>query len=377
MYWEDRARLRQLAYDRKNNLAMAEIDKAYNRATTQLNIDIDTIFSTYQRKTGLSADEAFKFLDEGIPPDIYQSLLARAATVADPKQRKQLYTTLRAEAYKARITRIQAIQDATYTGMTEAADVELRVMDKLLRDSADMGYSRMMYDIQSKTGVGFQMVGVPSRGLDTILKSKWSGTNYAVRVWQNRDAMAGLLNSAMLEQVSIGELSAQSMKDLRGMVDTKAWAQKVADGMKSKFKDETQYAKYAANRLVRTESAYAANQTTAIAYDECEIDRYEFLATLDGRTSPMCQEHDGLINPGTGGPYITADKEIGVNWPPLHPFCRSSTAPVLDTQDNSLRTRAAQGRDGKTVKIPRSMNYQSWKAWQDAGAPDLATWRDE
>lgn len=367
MYWESRARLRQAAYDKANNAVMKQISAAYDRATTQLNADIDTIIGTYTRKTGLTLQEAKAFLTDGVPTSVLDSLRLRAANISNLSERKKLGTILRTDAYRARISRIDAISDAVRVGMTEAADVELRVMDKLLRDSADMGYSRMMYDIQSKTGVGFQMVGVPSKGLDTILKSKWSGVNYATRVWQNRDAMVGLLNSAMLEQVSIGKLSAQSMKDLKGMVDTKAWADKVKAGMKSKFRDETQYAKYAANRLVRTESAFAAGQTTAIAYDECEIEKYEYMATLDSRTSRICADLDGKI-------FNVADKEVGVNWAPLHCFCRSSASPVLDTQDNALRTRAAQGKDGKTVKIPRSMNYQSWKKWQDAGAPDLQEW---
>ena len=49
----------------------------------------------------------------------------------------------------------------------------------------------------------------------------------------------------------------------------------------------------AAKRLVRTETAYIYEQATKDAYEECGVEWYEFLATLDGRTSEICRELDG------------------------------------------------------------------------------------
>jgi SPP1 gp7 family putative phage head morphogenesis protein len=210
------------------------------------------------------------------------------------------------------------------------------------------------------------MAGVPRRALDTILKSKWAGTHYSTSVWQNRDAMAGILDRALMEQASMGKLSDMTMQDVRGMVDLNKWRNQV----KSKFKTEAQYQKYAANRLIRTESAYVANQTTAVAYEECGIERYEYMATLDSRTSEKCSGLDGKI-------FEVSEKEVGVNWPPAHPHCRSSVAPVIDGLTREGLTRAARDANGKTVYVPRDMKYQEWKAWQKDGAPaDVNAWRE-
>jgi SPP1 gp7 family putative phage head morphogenesis protein len=223
-----------------------------------------------------------------------------------------------------------------------------------------------MFDIQHATSIGFQGVGVPRRALDTILKSRWAGTHYSTSVWQNRDAMAGILDRALMEQSSMGKLSDMTMQDVRGMVDLNKWRNQV----KSKFKTEAQYQKYAANRLIRTESAYVAGQTTAVAYDECGIERYEYIATLDSRTSKKCSDNDGKI-------FNLEDKEVGVNWPPLHPFCRSSTACVIDGLTREGLTRSARDANGKSVYVPRDMKYNEWKAWQKDGAPpDIKTWRN-
>ena len=170
-----------------------------------------------------------------------------------------------------------------------------------------------------------------------------------------------------MEQASMGKLSDMTMQDVRGMVDLNKWRNQI----KSKFKTEAQYQKYAANRLIRTESAYVAGQTTAVAYDECGIEKYEYIATLDSRTSEKCSGLDGKI-------FEMSEKEVGVNYPPAHPHCRSSVAPVIDGLTREGLTRAARDANGKSVYVPRDMKYQEWKRWQDAGAPgDIKAWRNQ
>ena len=65
----------------------------------------------------------------------------------------------------------------------------------------------------------------------------------------------------------------------------------------------------AAKRLVRTETAYIYEQATKDAYEECGVEWYEFLATLDGRTSEICRELDGKH-------FKVRDAMPGKNYPP-------------------------------------------------------------
>lgn len=363
-YWEHRARLRQAAYDRANNKVVEAVSRTYDRAARQLDIDIDTIIRTYQRKTGLTASEAMDFLNGGLPDNYRNELMARVSGITDKRERSKLETLLRTDRYQGRISRLDAIKANARIGLTEAAEAELSAVAPHLRGIGNTAYSRMMYDVQHASQYGFQMAGVPRKSLDTILKTKWAGEAFSQRIWQNRDAAYNIMTQAMGEIVGIGKLSQATLTDVRGMVDLTKWA----GAAKSKFKNVAQYQKYAANRLIRTESAYVANQTTAIAYDECGIEQYEFIATLDGRTSAICSGLDGKI-------FNTADKEIGVNFAPMHPFCRSAHAPVLEGIDRTKMQRAARGKDGKTTKVPRTMDYNSWLAWQNDGAPsDVNAW---
>ncbi len=72
------------------------------------------------------------------------------------------------------------------------------------------------------------------------------------------------------------------------------------------------------------------------------------------RTSPMCQEHDGKV-------YELAKAEVGVNYPPLHPWCRSTIAPEIDGISHAHMKRWARDpKTGEDMKVPRDMTYTEW-----------------
>lgn len=362
-YWEKRAAFKQAAYDRADAKVMQKVHNTYDRAFEQVDRDIDRIISTFTRKTGLTPKEAMDMLNGKISvADITGDLTPGALEVLG-----------RTGGYQARITRLDAIKDSFRTALTQASEAELKAVTNHLEIVGETAYKMTSYDIQKSIGYGAAMKGIPSRSLDRILKYKWSGESFSKRVWKNRDAMVSMLDNAMKEMVGIGKLTDATYQDIKGLVDITKWAGKA----KSKFKDVNQFAKYAANRLIRTESSYVSNQTTAVAYGEYGIEQYEFLSTLDRRTSSVCQNHDGLINPDTGGPYMMSEIEVGKNYPPLHPFCRSATAPAIEGRSRDKLKRRARRPDGKTELIPRDMNYKEWDQWQQDGAPpDIQKWRE-
>src|SRR6185312_9957917 len=81
-----------------------------------------------------------------------------------------------------------------------------------------------------------------------------------------------------------------------------------------------------AEALVRTEANFFHNAAAQDSYSDAGIDRYEILATLDSRTSPICREQDGKI-------YNEKDYEPGVTAPPFHVRCRTTTIPYFDESE--------------------------------------------
>lgn len=104
-------------------------------------------------------------------------------------------------------------------------------------------------------------------------------------------------------------------------------------------------------RLVNTEHAYACEQGTLKMYEEMEVERYQYLATLDIKTSNICRNLDGKV-------FLRKDAIAGVNYPPMHPHCRSTTVPYVESSGNE--ERIARDKDGKTIHVRGDITYKEW-----------------
>ena len=116
--------------------------------------------------------------------------------------------------------------------------------------------------------------------------------------------------------------------------------------------------------VVRTSLAHTANVARNVVYEKNKrvIKGYEWVATLDSRTSAVCRARDGKIYQKNKGPL-----------PPAHPNCRSTTIPVikslkemgLDAKDLPQETRASMNG-----QVSAELNYDQWlrkqpRAFQD------------
>jgi len=151
--------------------------------------------------------------------------------------------------------------------------------------------------VQRKVGFQFSFSAVDPKKIDLLLRSTWSGANYSARIWKNTQGLA----DEVKEQLIIGLLTGKREEEM-----AKEIANKYATGA------------FEARRLVRTESNFVNGQMQLAAYEECDAEQYEFVATLDLLTSEACRELDGKV-------FLVKDAKPGVNMNPMHPFCRSTT----------------------------------------------------
>ena len=101
-----------------------------------------------------------------------------------------------------------------------------------------------------------------------------------------------------------------------------------------------------------TESAFFASKSMADCMEEFDVEEYQFVATLDMRTSTICRDMDKKV-------FKMNDFAPGTTAPPLHCHCRSHISPYF--ADAAISERVARGQDGKTYMIPSNMNYRDWE----------------
>ncbi|KYG90374.1 hypothetical protein A0U40_18230 [[Bacillus] sp. KCTC 13219] len=103
------------------------------------------------------------------------------------------------------------------------------------------------------------------------------------------------------------------------------------------------------------------------SYEQLGADRYQFLATLDLRTSDICASLDGKK-------FATKDKQAGVNCPPMHPNCRSTTIPVVEYDAEEVRLAKL---NGTYYEVPATMTYDEWyqSIVKEHGADQVVAWK--
>ena len=111
--------------------------------------------------------------------------------------------------------------------------------------------------------------------------------------------------------------------------------------------------KYKADRLVRTETTYFHSMSDLMTYEELGINQYVFIATLDNRTSPMCRMHDNKR-------YNVSEIEVGKNYPPLHPNCRSTTRAYVSEEAEQNILRRGRNQQGEN-EVYQNISYKEWQ----------------
>lgn len=331
-YWERRAA--QDMYDRMGTAeeTAAEMNAAIKQTSAYLEKEVKAVMRGMQ-SFGISEAEAKKILNAAKDGTALQRLRKAAQQVGDPEKREALLNAINsAGAYRYRITRIEELNRDINRQCRELYKTENRHITSALRNVAEDSYYREIFSIQKGTGLGFSFSKFPRQDVDRILRSNWSGGNYSQRIWKDVSGMTARLKNELLVSMLSGRSNEKTARIFQEQFGVNA---------------------FCTRRIVRTESAYVANAAQKSAYSEAGIERYRFVATLDSRTCECCAALDGRV-------FELANAKPGTNYPPMHPFCRSTTIADFGDEELAGLERRAKDKDGNTVRVPASMTYEGW-----------------
>ncbi len=328
-------------YMEQAEAAADEISKVYLKASRYISLELDQIFERFQHKHKLSEKDAYRLLNSLKDKTSLDEL--KEALRAGKGDKAELLAELESAAYQARLEHLQQLQNRLDLVMRDVYNQEKTRSTSHYVDLANEAYYRSIFSIQQETGLGFSFHAIDSEMIDRVINSAWSGADYSSRIWKNTGALAQDLKEELLINL------------LTGRTDREA-----ADIIANKFARGASEAR----RLVRTESCNVINQMDMLSYEECGIETYIYVATLDFKTSKECRSLDGKRFP-------VAEQQPGKNCPPMHPWCRSVT--ICDITDEELAQMKRRARDpvtGRTKTIPGNMTYQQWYDENVKGKPE-------
>ncbi|MEG2531355.1 MAG: minor capsid protein, partial [Raoultibacter sp.] len=171
-----------------------------------------------------------------------------------------------------------------------------------------------------------------------------TGKSYSERVWSNTARLAATLE----EKITAAFLSGKSNFALE---------REITEQFGCSFRE--------AERLIRTETSYVCNEAAVQSYLDSGLEAFEFLCTEDTLTCKLCGAQDGEITP-------LARRKIGKNAPPMHPWCRCTVLPAVESAGTE---RSGRGTHGETKLFPKGMRQPDYVQWLNDGAPDdVSAW---
>lgn len=300
-YWEKR----QVKREAKAFTTIQDIEKEYKialeKAKQNINKELSRIGTTYMKDNNLSYHEALKLLkgDEYKvwKKDLhdymkeYNKLLKTA-----PLEAKKLYLEIETLSAKSRMSHLDSLR--------AQVDMEMVKLIFGVEDSSQNALTSVYRDTFLEVTKDLGVNAIVSRDkIKAVLDRPWSGANFSERLWTNTDKLAQTVKQEIVNGMIQG-------------INLQTMTKRVSERFETAKKNDVE-------RLLRTEVNYTLNQATLDGYKEAGIEKYEFSATLDSRTSQICSELHGEV-------FEIKKIAVGLNYPPMHPRCRSTTIPVID-----------------------------------------------
>lgn len=334
-YWKRRTVDLEHLLQVRTTATMVEVNRMYAQGVEQLNEQIERILRRYVKNGQISQAYALQLLSAGQTAQERQRLLEQLQQTKEPQARRELIAMLDAPAYADRISRLQALQNAIRAEAVAMGVREERLAKARLTDTLKQAYYRTIFNDQKRNGLyDFRLIS--DRRVQAALTHKWSGKNYSDRIWNNNAAFCKRLQRT----IEVGCMTGMTLHDME---------EHLLEDCIGADSDSGQ--RYCASRLIRTEVNHFSNQGFLEGYKAAGIIRYRFMATLDLRTSAVCRQLDGKT-------FLVEEAKAGENLPPMHPFCRSITVPVVSNRPGTRWARDPV--TGKSMTVPADMTYAQW-----------------
>lgn len=344
-YWAERFDRLTEAQINKGAEYYRNLEKQYRKAIQSIEKDIAKWYTRYATENGISLTEAKRLLSGRELEEFRMDVMEYIQKGETLKYSNQWAKQLEAASTKLHVSRLEALK----VQMQQQAEMiyahERDGIDDLARNIYTDGYYKTAYEIQKGIGVGFDMMQLDTNKIDKLIAKPWAadGKNFSERIWNNRAQLVSELENRLTQSIIRGQSPQKVIKEIA---------------------ERFNVSKSKAGRLVMTESAFFASAAQKDAYTELDVERYEILATLDSRTSPVCRAMDGKVMP-------MSDYKPGSTAPPFHVYCRSTTVPYFDDEFTVNEQRAARDENGEYYTVPANMKYEEWKeTFVDGGSKD-------
>lgn len=288
-YWIEREKNNLTVELMKDDEVSREIKRIIENAMETCRKEIESFYTRYANKEGITVAEAKKAVDE-FDVLAHQNMAKQYVKNKDfsdkANERLRLYNVT------MRINREELLLSALNTHLIAATNDIEHTMNDYLEDGAIREFKR-------QAGI-LGNISIKQSDIHAIVNASYYDATWSERLWDNMDDVRKVVDEAVKNTILRGRHPQESVKRLREL---------------------TGRSEYEARRLLISEVSRVQTEAKRLSYEEMDILEYKYLAIIDDRTTQACKSLHGKT-------FKVSDMKVGVNAPPMHQFCRSTTVPT-------------------------------------------------
>lgn len=315
-YWRDRELEWKKERLKDEQEYADEIQEIYANMMDSVEKEIESFFTRYASKEGITMSEAKKKVSN-IDIKAYQRKAKKY--VKEKNFSDEANKEMRLYNLAMKVNRLELLK----------ANIGLELVaghDELKSYTGDKLEGAYLEEIKRNASILGDTVIDNAKMAKTVSDSSFKNATFSERIWVNQEQLKNSLSSVLSNALIQGKNPREFIPQIRKKFDV---------------------SRCNAERLLRTEIARVQTQAQIESYEANGIDEYEYVACGLKDVCPLCKEVDGKV-------FKLKDMEIGENAPPMYPNCHCSTAPYSDRKvyEQWLNGLANGGHD---------LRFDEWK----------------
>lgn len=295
----------------------------YDAANRQIDEKFAALYTKYAKENKLTLDEAYQVLSRKTELEYKNDLHDYISKANEDAIKWRAYLLEQSRMHSHTV--LDQLR-TSYRNVVYNIDMETTGGKFLEKIYANANYYAQYTEIEDQD----LFSRVDEGKIKALLQEDWSGGgNFSESVWKDKEKLVNALDDIVIKGLATGESY-----------------DKMADALSKRM--ETSFNN--ARRLIMTESARMDNEGLLQRYKDTGVKQLIYVATLDSRTSEICRAMDGAI-------IDIEDAQIGLNVPPLHPYCRSVISPYYEELEKPKERMYRDKDSGKSTKG----KYQTYK----------------
>ncbi|MCR5631352.1 MAG: minor capsid protein [Atopobiaceae bacterium] len=336
-YWSERQRIADAAMERDERLLSERVRRVYERELKDLDRQVADYYKRYGEDNIIAYRHLMETLDQAdrdlLIRDCDKFLISHPEMTSIVDVRKSIY----------KLNRLEGLQASARLRLYSATDeVSGAVTDHLAKQAL-----RGANTAAQAMGFGKSFYKLDPDFIRRFVDTPWTGgARYSQRIWDNADTLAAYVGQDMAKAFARGDSY-----------------ERIAKALSKRFVDVPQSSLM---RLVYTEGTYTSRAAQAEELKREGFDEYTVEVVHDGHT---CEECHGV----EGKTFRFDDAEPGVNFPPLHPYCRCQIAPAVEDWDAWQQKQEELARQKETENKTKGHRVSAGRRSRIFGEPEEAS----